>query len=623
MSSLGNGNFVITWDSRGAVGLGGQDGSNSGVYGQVFDPTGNKIGGEFRVNSVTIGDQMSSSVTSLTDGGFVVTWKSYKGGDDHWKIRGQRFNAEGKKIRWEFEVKTSVNMSHFDPQVVSVGDGFAAIWASQYGQFGMAGDSHGKVYTLPDHSHLTTINENPASNGGDTIESIIKDGSILDPDGAAVEALAVISVDNTNGQWQFSTNNGISWETFTTTSGRVVELSTASRLLGGSNPDHKMRFVPNLNWSGQATFQFRAWDKTSGTPGGTSNTIINGWTTAFSAATDSATITVTASNDATVVADKVIAPVLPDYDNDFDQSVKPQSDGKDLFAKYTARKGNDKVITPMKISSAENTVTMPNYGPLPGEGRATENPSGENFQPAEAQLQPNREALSHAKLPTEHQQTQPKAEGNPNRPASNNVVQVIQTHAEVVIDQAGERNFILQADISLKTGGDDSQTVGERGETTPVKNAEIVDKPNNGTISFDKNGKLSYIPEAGFEGTDSFTLEVSDGKGGFLLKKVTIDTKDVKVTVEQTEADGDAKNNDGTDENHSDESKDKQEKESDKETSTTPDEKHAELNLMFDGFQKNIQHIAFQFDRDVDSLMEIFLQDIESKTPQTEKNVVT
>jgi hypothetical protein len=68
IAGLAGGGFVVAWDSN------GQDGSGYGVYGQVFDSAGNKVGAEFRVSTFTNGDQFLSSAAGLAGGGFVVTW---------------------------------------------------------------------------------------------------------------------------------------------------------------------------------------------------------------------------------------------------------------------------------------------------------------------------------------------------------------------------------------------------------------------------------------------------------------------------------------------------------------------------------------------------------------------
>lgn len=97
LTSLANGGFVVTWTS-GGIGYLGQDGSGSGIYGQRFDSSGTPHSAEFLVNSYTYGDQDNSSVTSLNDGGFLVTWESKDESGDG--IFGKRFDANGNEVEW-------------------------------------------------------------------------------------------------------------------------------------------------------------------------------------------------------------------------------------------------------------------------------------------------------------------------------------------------------------------------------------------------------------------------------------------------------------------------------------------------------------------------------------------
>ncbi|MDO6512477.1 Ig-like domain-containing protein, partial [Celeribacter halophilus] len=48
-------------------------------------------------------------------------------------------------------------------------------------------------------------------------------------------------------------------------------------------------------------------------------------------------------------------------------------------------------------------------------------------------------------------------------------------------------------------------------------------QPNNGTVTENDDGTLSYTANDGFVGTDSFTYTVTDGQGGYDTKTVTID----------------------------------------------------------------------------------------------------
>jgi hypothetical protein len=71
ITSLSDGGYVVTWQSS------GQDGSLYGIYAQRYDNAGVKAGDESLVNSTTTNNQQSPAITSLSDGGYVVTWQSY------------------------------------------------------------------------------------------------------------------------------------------------------------------------------------------------------------------------------------------------------------------------------------------------------------------------------------------------------------------------------------------------------------------------------------------------------------------------------------------------------------------------------------------------------------------
>lgn len=159
--------------------------------------------------------------------------------------------------------------------------------------------------TLPD------INEDFQTSNGSLVASIIASAGsdrITDVDIGAAEGIAVIGVDDTNGFWQFSTNNGGTWSDFgAVADGSAVLLNNVARI----------RYVPNLDYSGPAgNLTFRAWDLTTGSNGNTgANASINGGTTAFSLATETATLTVLAVNDAPVL-DNSGTMVLPDINED-------------------------------------------------------------------------------------------------------------------------------------------------------------------------------------------------------------------------------------------------------------------------------------------------------------------
>ncbi|UCH49236.1 MAG: DUF4347 domain-containing protein, partial [Betaproteobacteria bacterium] len=139
-------------------------------------------------------------------------------------------------------------------------------------------------------NNLATINEDPVSNPGTLVSDLIS-GQITDTDAGALEGIAVIAVDDTNGSWEYTTDGGSNWTAF------VAVDSSSARLLA-TDANTYVRFVPNASWSGTVTngLTFHAWDQSSGSNGGTANLSTGsstGGTTAFSTASASSSITVT------------------------------------------------------------------------------------------------------------------------------------------------------------------------------------------------------------------------------------------------------------------------------------------------------------------------------------------
>jgi hypothetical protein len=193
--------------------------------------------------------------------------------------------------------------------VVNDGDGGVSTPATAVITVNAANDA--PVLSAAASPTLTAIDEDIAdgSNSGDSIASIIVDGSITDPDGTAVEAIAVIGVNNTNGTWEYSTNNGSAWSSFDSPS------VSAARLLDGTTTGvntHRIRFRPTANFNGTSTITFRAWDKSSGTAGNTGNTSSIGGTTAYSVVTDTISITVNPVNDQPTLSGSVTTTGLND-----------------------------------------------------------------------------------------------------------------------------------------------------------------------------------------------------------------------------------------------------------------------------------------------------------------------
>ena len=124
MTRLSNGNFVVSWSSM------RQDSSNEGVFGQIFDPAGSKIGSEFQINTVTARAQNRATLANLSSGGFVTTWS---GTDvDGTGVIGQIFDSSGAKVGLEFQINTHTASDQTNPSVSGLEDGgFVVAWESR------------------------------------------------------------------------------------------------------------------------------------------------------------------------------------------------------------------------------------------------------------------------------------------------------------------------------------------------------------------------------------------------------------------------------------------------------------------------------------------------------------
>ncbi|HIC41301.1 MAG TPA: hypothetical protein EYO74_07860, partial [Piscirickettsiaceae bacterium] len=125
ITTLVDGGYVITWNSK------YQDGSYYGIYGQRYDADGKASGSEFQVNTYITKDQKDSSISSLNDGGFIVTWESWAQDGDNYGIYAQRFDVNSNKVGDEFLVNTTTDERQTDPAISSLADGgFVITWVS-------------------------------------------------------------------------------------------------------------------------------------------------------------------------------------------------------------------------------------------------------------------------------------------------------------------------------------------------------------------------------------------------------------------------------------------------------------------------------------------------------------
>src|SRR5215213_5324092 len=88
VAALKNGGYVAVWADGS---LTGGDNRDDAVKGQLFDANGDKVGGEFLVNTHINFDQNLPTVATLNSGRFVVTWTDEFGDGSESSIKGQMF----------------------------------------------------------------------------------------------------------------------------------------------------------------------------------------------------------------------------------------------------------------------------------------------------------------------------------------------------------------------------------------------------------------------------------------------------------------------------------------------------------------------------------------------------
>ncbi len=111
-----DGSVFLVWQST--------DGNGSGIFYQRFDPSGNSLGAEQRVNTTTTGSQAFADVGGARDKSFVVTWQTQQG-----PIRAQRFSSTGLPVGGELQVSATTAAERPSVACDEAG-GFLVCWNS-------------------------------------------------------------------------------------------------------------------------------------------------------------------------------------------------------------------------------------------------------------------------------------------------------------------------------------------------------------------------------------------------------------------------------------------------------------------------------------------------------------
>ena len=120
-----DGDFVVTWESL------TQDGYSFGVFARRFSSAGAPLATEFQVNTFTNAGQRFPSVAADADGDFVVAWHSAGQDGSGLGVFAQRYSAAGAELGGEFRVNTFTTGNQSSPAVAMDADGdFLISWTS-------------------------------------------------------------------------------------------------------------------------------------------------------------------------------------------------------------------------------------------------------------------------------------------------------------------------------------------------------------------------------------------------------------------------------------------------------------------------------------------------------------
>ena len=153
---------------------------------------------------------------------------------------------------------------------------------------------------LPANATLTlsTILEDDYLSPGNDVNELTR--IITDVDDIDTSfGIAIVEADEENGQWEISTNGGVSWTA-------IVAVCPYNATVLSSVPStvNRIRFVPNRDFNGIASFVFLAWDLTSNLQSGdlsVDTTLADMVTGPFSVTSATVTITVEPINDSPVL----------------------------------------------------------------------------------------------------------------------------------------------------------------------------------------------------------------------------------------------------------------------------------------------------------------------------------
>ncbi len=140
LATLTNGNVILVWVSEQERFFASVD-----IYGRLFSESGAPLSDEILLNS---GNNLCAnpSVAALASGGFTVVWseKDALSSSNSWDVVGRSFAADGVAVGGDYKVNTTTFGDQYRPKISAVGNDCAVVWTS-LGQDGSREGVYGRV----------------------------------------------------------------------------------------------------------------------------------------------------------------------------------------------------------------------------------------------------------------------------------------------------------------------------------------------------------------------------------------------------------------------------------------------------------------------------------------------
>jgi hypothetical protein len=96
------------------IDLNGLDGQAEGIFARMFNPDGFPKGPQFKVNTLSAGQQYSPSIGVAPDGSFIIAWEGPGSSIDVW---AQSYTKDGVKVGSQFLLNTTVSGNQRYPEI--------------------------------------------------------------------------------------------------------------------------------------------------------------------------------------------------------------------------------------------------------------------------------------------------------------------------------------------------------------------------------------------------------------------------------------------------------------------------------------------------------------------------